>query len=221
MVPGTRGRVPEPGPPGLEGPGTRSTPTCIRTPPRSGQSRESAKAGGPADTVIEAAGADPFGDCQVEGSLIGALRACGNLDAALSRAEAASRERPADTLICSASAGSSRGSGVARESARERRDAVGGTRAFERRYTEVLYLRRLGVPDDPGERCGGDRVFERSSITRVRPGPRYAQAQLGPRLLGQAIQRAPSRRIATFLRSERRRRGPSNFAGSQEGIRGA
>jgi hypothetical protein len=99
MVPGKRGRVPEPGPPGLEGFGTRSTPTCIRTTPRSGQSRESAKAGGPADTGIEAPGADPFGDCQVEGSRIGALRACGNLDAALSRAEAASRERPADTLI--------------------------------------------------------------------------------------------------------------------------
>ena len=158
MVPGTRGRVPEPGPPGLEGPGTRSTPTCIRTTPRSGQSRESAKAGGPADTVIEAAGADPFGDCQVEGSLIGALRACGNLDAALSRAEAASRERPADTLIGSASAGSSRGSGVARESGRERRDAVGGSTRVRTSLYRGVVLTRLGVLDDPGERCGGDRV---------------------------------------------------------------
>ena len=158
MVPGTRGRVPEPGPPGLEGPGTRSTPTCIRTTPRSGQSRESAKAGGPADTVIEAAGADPFGDCQVEGSLIGALRACGNLDAALCRAEAASRERPADTLIGSASAGSSRGSGVARESARERRDAVGGSTRVRTSLYRGVVLTRLGVLDDPGERCGGDRV---------------------------------------------------------------
>jgi hypothetical protein len=40
---------------------------------------ESAKA------LIEAAGADPYGDCQVEDTLIGALRACAKSDAALAR----------------------------------------------------------------------------------------------------------------------------------------
>ena len=182
IVPGTRGRVPEPGPPGLEGPGTRSTPTCIRTTPRSGQSRESAKAGGPADTVIEAAGADPFGDCQVEGSLIGALRACGNLDAALSRAEAASRERPADTLIGSASAGSSRGSGVARESARERRDAVGGsTRVRTSLYRGVgtyAAWRYLTIRESAAAATEFRKIIDHKGATwaALRAGPAWSTA---------------------------------------------
>ena len=135
---------------------------------------------GPANALIEAAGADPFGDCQVEDTLIGALRACADIHAALAQAEAASRERPADTLLNEVHLPIRR---AAIELRRNRPDSaitlLESARPFERRYTEVVYLRGLAylrMGKARRRRREFRKIIDHKGATW---GPRYAQAHLG------------------------------------------
>jgi hypothetical protein len=134
----------------------------------------------PANALIEAAGADPYGDCQVEDTLIGALRACAKSDAALALAEAASRERPADTLLNAVHLPIRR---AAVELRRNRpADAVRlleEAGSFERRYTEVLYLRGvayLAMRESAAAATEFRKILDHKGATW---GPRYAQAHVG------------------------------------------
>ena len=145
-----------------------------------GQARRR-KLEGPANVLVEAAGADPFGDCQVEDTLIGALRACADIHAALAQVEAASRERPADTLLnAGASADSSRGDRIAEESTgRTPSRCWRRPRPFERRYPEVVYLRGLAyLRMGKGAAAASEfrKIIDHKGATW---GPRYAQAHVG------------------------------------------
>ena len=93
-------------------------------------------------------------------------------------------------------------------------------RAFERRYTEVLYLRGLAyltIRESAAAATEFPKIIDHKGATwaALRAGPAWFTA-------AQAGDSARAKQAySDFLRSERRRRGPSNFAGSQEGIRGA
>ena len=157
---------------------------------------------GPANALVEAAAADPFGDCQVEDTLIGALRACADIHAALAQAEAASRERPADTLLNEVHLPIRR---AAIELRRNRPESaivlLEAARPFERRYPEALYLRGLAYLRMREGRGGGDRVSKDHRRIRARPG---AHAMRRPMWVW------PVRPYRQAIRRERRRRTASS-----------
>ena len=112
--------------------------------------------------------------------MIGGLRACANVDAALSRAEAASRERPADTLMK-----------AVHLPVRQAASAVRGNRpanavmllkearAFEARYTEVMYLRGLAylmMRESAAAATEFQKIIDHKGASW---GARYAQAYVG------------------------------------------
>jgi Flp pilus assembly protein TadD len=144
-----------------------------------GQTRRR-KLEGPANALIEAAGADPFGDCQVEDTVIGSLRACAKIDAALALAESASRERPADTLLNAVHLP------IRRAAIELRRNRPANAvrlleeaRSFERRYTEVLYLRGLAylaMRESAAAATEFRKILDHKGATW---GARYAQAYVG------------------------------------------
>jgi eukaryotic-like serine/threonine-protein kinase len=99
---------------------------------------------GPAEVLIEAAAADPFGDCQVDDSLVGSERACVDIHAALREAEAALKERPADTLLIAAHLPIRRAAiELQRNQPAKAIRLLESAAPFERRYPEAVYLRGL------------------------------------------------------------------------------
>jgi tetratricopeptide (TPR) repeat protein len=135
---------------------------------------------GPADMLLEAAAADPYGACQVEDDLIGSLRACADADAALAGAEKAARERQADTLLNDVHLPIRR---AAVELRRKRPanairllEAVG---PFERAYPEAVYLRGTAYLQ-MGDNAAAAAEFRKLIAEKGGSwGPRYAQAHLG------------------------------------------
>jgi serine/threonine protein kinase/tetratricopeptide (TPR) repeat protein len=134
----------------------------------------------PAKALSEAAGANPYGDCQVENALTGALRACADIHRALARFEAESRERPADTLLNAVQLPIRR----AALELRKNRPASALTlleeaRSFERRFPEVSYLRGvayLTMGESAAAAIEFRKIINQKGTTW---GPRYAQAHVG------------------------------------------
>jgi eukaryotic-like serine/threonine-protein kinase len=99
---------------------------------------------GAAKVLIEAAAGDPFGPCQVEDSLVSSLRACADIHAALRDAEAALKERPADTLLLAVHLPMRRAAiELQRNQPAKAIELLKPAAPFERRYPEVVYLRGL------------------------------------------------------------------------------
>ena len=134
----------------------------------------------PANALAEAAAADPFGDCQVEDTLIGALHACADIHVALAQAEAASKQRPADTLLNEVHLPIRR---AAVELRRNRPDSAStlleSARPFELRYPEAVYLRGVAYLRI-GEGAAAAAEFRKIVGQKGASwGVRYAQAHLG------------------------------------------
>ena len=91
--------------------------------------------------LTEAAAADPFGDCQVDDSLVTSLRACADIHAALRDAEAALKERPADTLLIAVHLPMRRAAiELKRNQPGKAIELLEAAAPYERRYPEVVYL---------------------------------------------------------------------------------
>jgi Tfp pilus assembly protein PilF len=112
--------------------------------------------------------------------VIGSLRACAKIDAALALAESASRERPADTLLNAVHLP------IRRAAIELRRNRPANAvrlleeaRSFERRYTEVLYLRGLAylaMRESAAAATEFRKILDHKGATW---GARYAQAYVG------------------------------------------
>ena len=135
---------------------------------------------GAANVLVEAAGADPFGECQVEDALIDALRACADMRGALAQVETAASEQPANTLLNQVQLPIRRAA-IELESNRPDNAIVllEPARPFERRYTEVVYLRGLAYLR-LGQGAAAASEFRKIRDNRGATwGPRYALASLG------------------------------------------
>ena len=135
---------------------------------------------GPADVLIEAAAADPFGDCQVEDSVVPSLRACADSRVALSRAEALLQERPADTLLHAVHVPVRRAAiELTRNQPAKALEQLESAAPYERAYPEVIYLRGLAylrTGNGAGAALEFRKIVDRKGVTW---GPRYPLAYLG------------------------------------------
>ncbi len=135
---------------------------------------------GPADVLSEASTGDPFGDCQVEDSLVHSLRACADIHIALREAEALLQERPADTLLRAVHVPVRRAAiELARNQPAKALEQLTSATPYERAYPEVVYLRGLAYLRTGR---GADAAAEFRKIMDHKGaawGPRYPLAYLG------------------------------------------
>jgi eukaryotic-like serine/threonine-protein kinase len=135
---------------------------------------------GPADILSEASARDPFGDCQIQDSLVGSLRACADIHVALSEAEAQLKERPADTLLIAVHVPVRRAAVELRRNQPESAiELLKAAAPFERAYPEVIYLRGLAylrTGNGVGAATEFHKIVDHKGATW---GPRYPLAYLG------------------------------------------
>jgi eukaryotic-like serine/threonine-protein kinase len=116
----------------------------------------------------------------VEDSLVGSLRACADIHAALKDAEAASIERPADTLLMAMQLPMRRAAvQLERNHPEKAVELLQAAVPFDRRYPEVVYLRGLAYLRN------GRSVEAASEFRKIVDhkgatfGPRYPLAYVG------------------------------------------
>jgi tetratricopeptide (TPR) repeat protein len=133
-----------------------------------------------ANVLTDAAAADPFGDCQVEDELMNSLRACADLQVALTAAEATSRERPADTLQNAVHLPVRRAAiELKRNHPAKAIELLRAAAPYERRYPEVVYLRALAyLRTGKAAEAAGEfqKIIDHKGASW---GPRYPLAYLG------------------------------------------
>jgi DNA-binding winged helix-turn-helix (wHTH) protein/predicted Zn-dependent protease len=135
---------------------------------------------GPADVLSEASTGDPFGDCQVEDSLVHSLRACGDIHVALRDAETLLKERPADTLLGAVRVPMRRAAiELTRNQPAKALEQLKSAAPYEGAYPEVVYLRGLAYLRTGNGAAAAVEFRKIIDHKGVAWGPRYPLAYLG------------------------------------------
>ena len=135
---------------------------------------------GPAGVLVEAADADPFGNCQVEDDLIHAPRACADIQAALATTETAARERPADTLLNAVYLPARRAAvELRRDRAANAVKLLEAAAPFDRGYPEAMYLRGLAYLQTGNSVAAANEFQKIIDQKGASWGARYPQAYVG------------------------------------------